>query len=346
MKVAVLGTGAAGLALAVMLARDGHEPVLWSPSGKGIGPLQSAPLRAIGILDEEHAVAVAGDIADAVANVDTVILALPAMGHRAVMDALAPHLRTGQTIIISSQASLGALYLQRLLAARRIHLPIVGWSTTLLRARKTANAEVRIATIRKKVDLAVLPVDLADAGLATCRALFGDRFNTRSDLLAVSLSNINPQSHMALALLNFTRMELAEKWNQSDCSTEAVQRLNDALDAERMQIAAAFGLKVRSLQEHSEQTHGAAKPQVVTYGPATTETRYTLEDVPFGLVPILAIARIAGVAVPFHDAGLRMFSALYGRDFATENDLLPDLELEELAAADFLKICREGFAAT
>lgn len=344
MRVAVLGTGAAGLALAVMLEREGHEPVLWSPSGKGIEPLRSMPLHAIGILEEHHQVAVAKDIGDAVGDADTVMLALPAMGHRAVMDALVPHLRASQTVIISSQASLGALYLQRRLAERGIRLPVVSWNTTLVRARKTADTEVRIATIRKKVDLAVLPVDLTDVGLTTCRTLFGDRFNTRSDLLAVSLSNINPQSHMALALLNFTRMELAEKWNQSDCSTAAVQRLNDALDTERMQIAESFGLKVRSLKEHRDQTHGAAKSQVVTYGPASTETRYTLEDVPFGLVPTLAIAQIAGVAVPFHDAALRLISAIYTRDFAAENDLLPDLGLENLNAADFLKICREGFA--
>jgi opine dehydrogenase len=346
MRVAVMGTGAAGLALAVMLRREGHDPVLWSPSGKGVEPLHSAPLRATGILDEEHDVGTARSLSEALDDADAVILALPAVGHRGVMDELAQHLQPRHTVIISSHASLGALYLQRLMSLRKIRLPIVSWSTTLLRARKTAGRDVRIATIRKKVDLAVLPVELTDAGLATCQALFGDRFNTRSDLLAVSLSNINPQSHMALALLNFTRMELAEQWDQSACSTQAVQRLNDALDVERMQIAESFGLTVRTLQEHRDQTHGKAKPQVATYGPASTETRYTLEDVPFGLVPIMAIARVAGVAVPFHEAGLRLFSAIYARDFAADNDLLPDLALEQLDPRSFLQICREGFSAS
>ena len=63
-------------------------------------------------------------------------------------------------------------------------------------------------------------------------------------------------------------------------------------------------------------------------------TRYIVEDVPFGLIPLAVLASSAGVSVPLHDAGIVLFSALYGRDFAADNDILPALGLANLAPAE------------
>jgi hypothetical protein len=52
---------------------------------------------------------------------------------------------------------------------------------------------------------------------------------------------------------------------------------------------------------------------------------YVTEDVPFGLVPTIRLAGLAGVLVPLHESGVQLMSALYGRDFAAENDILPRL---------------------
>jgi opine dehydrogenase len=125
--------------------------------------------------------------------------------------------------------------------------------------------------------------------------------------------------------------------------TESVGRLLEALDAERLAIAAAFGREVRSMRQHYSLTYGLPDAPIgetaailagrgdPTLGPATIQTRYTLEDVPFGLVPLIWLARQAGVPVPLHEAGLALFSALYGQDLAAQNDLLPALEVAGLA---------------
>jgi opine dehydrogenase len=49
------------------------------------------------------------------------------------------------------------------------------------------------------------------------------------------------------------------------------------------------------------------------------------EDVPFGLWPTLCLARAAGVEMTLHAGGVALLSALYGRDFPGENDILPRL---------------------
>ena len=121
MRVAILGTGAIGLGAAAFLAESGHQPVIWSPSGTGAAELaQGARLEAKGALSGSYPIETATDCMDAIAGAEAVLIALPANGHRRVMDEAAPHLSRGQTVIISGHLSFGALYLARLLEDRGV----------------------------------------------------------------------------------------------------------------------------------------------------------------------------------------------------------------------------------
>ena len=315
MRVAILGTGAIGLGAAALLVEQGHLPVLWSPSATGAAALAAGePLEASGALAGRYPVAVAADARATVTGAEVVMLALPAYGHRAVLDAVLPHLAAGQTVIFSGHLSFAALYLAQRLAERGLRLPIVVWGTTVTTGRRTGPTGVRM-NIRAKVDVATLPA--GEGGLALSEALFGDRFVPRDDLIAIALSNVNPQNHMAIALCNLTRMERGEAWSQNENITDAVGRLIEALDAERLAIAAAFGAAVRTVREHfhlsfhvPEAPLGEMARAMVARGdrtlaPATLETRYVLEDVPFGLVPTVRLARLAGRPAPLHEAGSR-----------------------------------------
>ncbi len=317
--------------------------MLWSPSGRGtVAFADGAVLRAEGKLIGEYRPIIAPDCAAALREADAVMLAVPGYGHRTVLDQVAAHLQPGQTVIISSHMSFSALYLARQLAARGVRVPIAAWGTTVTTGRRLPGPAVRVSNIREKVDLAALPASETDAMTALCRDLFGERFVPRADLIAVSLSNVNPQNHLAMALCNFTRIEKAEPWANWGGLTPAVGRLIEALDAERLAVAAAFGASVRTVREHFHLSFGVPEGPVgdagailaardATPGPASLDTRYITEDVPFGLVPSTLLGRIAGVDMPLHAAGIAIFSALYGRDFRAENDLLPALALDGLS---------------
>jgi len=99
----------------------------------------------------------------------------------------------------------------------------------------------------------------------------------------------------------------------------------------RQHYSLTYGLPDAPIGETAAILAGRGDP---TMGPATIQTRYTLEDVPFGLVPLIWLAQQAAVPVPvpLHEAGLALFSALYGRDLGAENDLLPALEAAGLAS--------------
>lgn len=357
MKIGILGAGSIAYGMAAFLAKAGHHPILWSPSGAhGKALANGTPLTSSVGVEFSGKVAVSTDCGVVVADADVVILALPANGHRMAFDAAAPHLKTGQPVVISSHSSFGALYLSRVLAKRGVSLPIIVWGTTLLTARqRNDGASVHVNTVRQKVDFATLPKSAAEEGKALCTMLFGDRFVERDGLLAISLSNLNPQNHLGIALLNLTRMEKGEIWGQGEHVTPAVGHLIEALDAERLKIAESFGLSVKTVREHfslsfhvplgsvSEMNQRMHLEGRGGYGPSSAESRYIYEDVPFGLVPTSLLGRISGHPALLHEAGTSLFSAAMNHNLAADNDLLPELGLENLSPKQLREICDAGF---
>ena len=328
--------------------------MLWSPSGAGTQALQDGPLNASGAIEAAFSPRVASSAQQLAEENDALLIALPGYGHKTVLDALAPHIREGQHVIISSHASLGAVYLTQLLAARGINAPVTAWGTTVVTGRRQEGANVQVNTIRARVDLCTVPETRADCALAVCKRLFGDRFQPRDGLLAISLSNLNPQNHLGIALGNITRMERGETWSQGQNVTPKVGRLLEELDLERLAIAEALGLSVRTIFEHfhlsfhvpvasisemNQQMHAQGNGGT---GPATADSRYVTEDVPYGLQLTAVLGRLVGRPATLHEAGIQIFSAMYGRDFARENDILNALELDRFGLEDLQQAARTG----
>lgn len=368
MRVAVLGAGPVGLGTTALLASRGHQPVLWARSHRGGVPIE---LRAEGALPLTLTVPTAASCAEAMDGAGAVLVAVPATAYRTVLDQVAAALRPGQPVLISGHLSFGALYLSKLLAERGIQAPIVAWGTTAVSGRRTAPGCVHVSSVRTEVDLATLPAPATQAMLVLCEALFGDRFRVRAGLLAVALSNVNPQNHLAIALCNFTRMERGEAWFQNTNITAGVGRLMEALDAERLAIASAFGVQVRTLRQHfhlsfhtpeaplGEMARALAAAGQDPAAPTSLDSRYVLEDAPFGLYPTVLLGRLCGRTAPLHEAGLLTLSALYGCDIAkaesggpgpvgglaTDNDILPALGLGSLTMEGLKRMAKEGWAA-
>ncbi len=355
LRVGIAGAGSVAMGTAALLHENGHDPMVWSPSGKGTSGLAGgADLSAAGAINAAFAPRLANDAKGLARDNDVLLLALPAYGHKAVMDALAEHIRGVHHVIISSHASLGAIYLMQRLHARGVTAPITAWGTTAVTGRRQSGTEVHVNTVRRLIDLCTVPDNKSRDGLALCRHLFGDRFQPREGLLAISLSNLNPQNHMGIALGNMTRMERGESWSQGENVTPNVGRLLEALDGERLAIASALDLDVRTIFEHfhlsfhvpvatisemNQEMHARGSGGT---GPATANSRYVTEDVPYGLVVTVALGELAGRPARLHDAGVKILSAMYGRDFTSENNLLNALDLPRHDLNDLKQAARTG----
>lgn len=133
----------------------------------------------------------------------------------------------------------------------------------------------------------------------------------------------------------------------------------EALDRERIQIANALNIEVRTIFEHfswsfhvpletrvtedelisesspktrplsvsemNQQMHYYIGTDVL--GPSVPDSRYVLEDVPYGLVLTVLLGRLLNQPATLHEAGILILSAMYGREFMHENELLRGLGL-------------------
>lgn len=353
--VGLAGAGSIAFGTAALLHEAGHDPMLWSPSGAGTAELgRGAALSATGAMEATLTPRIADSAETLARDNDVLIIALPGYGHKTVLDALAPHIEERHHVIVSSHASLGAVYLMQLLAERGVTVPITAWGTTICTGRRQSGTEVMVNTVRSRVDLCTVPQDRSAEALALCRELFGDRFQPRDGLLAISLSNLNPQNHMGIALGNITRMERGETWSQGQNVTPKVGRLLEQLDLERLEIAKALGLEVKTIFEHfhlsfhvpvasiSEMNQKMHAQGNGGTGPATSDSRYVTEDVPYGLVLTAALGRLTGHPAQLHEAGIRIFSAMYGRDFEDENEILKALDLEHYSLDDLKRAAMTG----
>ena len=353
LRIGIAGAGSIALGTAALLHTGRHIPMLWSPSGSGTTAFDHNDLQARGVFEADFRPEIAKSAQALADQSDALILCLPANGHKAVMDALAPHIRDGQHVIISSHASLGACYLMGLLNARGIAAPVTAWGTTIVSGRRQ-DTTVRVNTVRASVDLCTVPERASADALTLCQRLFGDRFTPREGLLAITLSNLNPQNHLGIALCNMSRMEQGENWSQGQNVTPKVGRLLEQLDQERLAIAAALGLKVKTIFEHfhlsfhvpigtiSEMNQEMHRRGYGGLGPTTADSRYVTEDTPYGLVMTAVLGRMTGRPALLHEAGIAMFSAMYARDFAQENDLLNALEITRHDLDDLKHAARTG----
>ncbi|MFO1412518.1 MAG: NAD/NADP octopine/nopaline dehydrogenase family protein [Burkholderiales bacterium] len=366
-RVAIVGAGAVARAYAVLLAREGHAPALWSPRGEGLrdlgdgGATAPAPggysvtarrvvVRGEGLVTGEYPVSVIA-VPEALADADVVLVAVPANAYAGTLPRIAPHLRTGQVVFVSGALSLAPLWLAEL-AARHGGRPTLAASGTTVATARVRDGGVAVNTIRTRMAVAALPVAATPAVIATLTGLFGDRFDAAGDVLAVTLSNINPVAHSAMALTNLTRMEYGEAWPQYHYLTPAVARLVGAMDAERRDVAAAFGHDLAAIEAHFQRSFDVPQETLAAIaaelhrrrggppGPTALDSRFVLEDVPFGLACNEALARIAQVPVPATSATITVLATLYGRDFRRENPLLDALSLPAATPAALTARCR------
>ena len=82
------------------------------------------------------------------------------------------------------------------------------------------------------------------------------------------------------------------------------------------------------------------------FGPATAQSRYVLEDCPYGLVMVAKLGRKVGRVATLHEAGINILSAMYGRDFTADNDLLDALEFDAMSLEELRRRAAAGYLET
>lgn len=104
-QVAVLGAGGWGTALAVHLARVGHDARLWGRDPALIADLQARRANAVYLPDVmfPDSLRVTSDLADALQHSDLVIAAVPSHGIRDIVQRAAPLIERGAIVVSATK---------------------------------------------------------------------------------------------------------------------------------------------------------------------------------------------------------------------------------------------------
>jgi glycerol-3-phosphate dehydrogenase (NAD(P)+) len=104
-RVAVIGAGAWGTALALVAARAGRRVVLWAREAEVLAAIRTAGENTPFLPGTPlpQSIAPTGQLASAAEGADAVLLATPAQHMRAVLTDLAPHLRAAAPLVLCAK---------------------------------------------------------------------------------------------------------------------------------------------------------------------------------------------------------------------------------------------------
>ena len=168
-------------------------------------------------------------------------------------------------------------------------------------------------TQKRRVQIATFPGKRGTVVMEGCTLL--PQAVLAPNILYTGLTNMNAVLHVANCVSNAGRIESGGDFKfYAEGVTPAVVNLYQALDAERLAIAARLGVTTPSLEEWIGRAlwrQGAVAPGDVsapdlrsagpyqnTPTPTSLAHKYITEDVPTGLIPIRALGVAGGVATP------------------------------------------------
>jgi opine dehydrogenase len=357
MQVVVIGVGAGGASAAVELTLAGHDVVLWGRSADTVAPFQADGVRYEGVFGDGLVVPrlVTSDLGEATRDAEVAVVTLPTFAHANVARALASA-RWGRDrpVVLNPGHTGGALeFTASYRSVDPAVPPIVAFSTLAYVARKPTPGVVRVTGRAKALRAAALPD--ARHALPVAASLFPAAADT-GDVLAGDLANVNMVLHPPGAVLGAAWVEATggDFTFYVQGMTPGVARVMRALDDERLAVAAAYGHTLPNLIEEMQRigTAPAEAPRddyarAIASGeanrrikaPDSLHHRYYTEDFGHGLVPFLAFAAIAGVAVPMARALLALGATAAGRPPQPQRDARA-MGIEGLGRDELLRLVR------
>jgi len=360
-RVAVLGAGHGGAATAADLTLRGFEVRLHGRREAALAPLRGG----ITVRGAREGTAVPAlittDLAAAVAGADLVILVVPAVAHAPYARGLAPLLGPETVVMLNPGHTGGSLHFAAELrgAGARALPPLCESVTLTYICRMEGPATVGIYRETTRLRFAALPASRTAELVRRLRPLFANLVPAAS-VLETGLMNINAVIHPAGVLMNagWTEFTGGGFLFYRESITPAVARVIEAVDAERLAVAARLGLSLpafidffcdagltteaarRSRSVHRAMLESAANASIKA--PPSLDHRYVHEDVGSGLVPMSELGRLVGAPTPTMDALVTLASTAQGRDYRAEGLTLARLGLGGLTPAQLLARVTRG----
>ena len=361
--VAIVGAGMGGVYLAADLGLLGCPLRLHDRDDPKL-----ADVRARGGIDVEGERAgfaaierVTTDPAAAVDGADLIVIVTGGTYQEGAARDLAPLLRDGQLILLIQGNTGGSLVVRRVLdqAGCRARVDIAEMDNYPYSCWRLAPARIRPIVRKRWLQIAAFPGDRTAAVFARLSPHFPEAVAAPT-IASTGFMNANAMLHVANCVGNAGRIDNAEAYKfYAEGVTPAVARLYEAINAERVAVAAALGAAVPNLEDWFERVYGVRGadlgetcrllttnsdgPYQATGTPKSWDHKYIAEDVPVGLMPMSALGVAAGVPTPAIDAVIRIASIMAGTDFAGDARPLDRMGLAGMDLARIWDTLQHGF---
>jgi opine dehydrogenase len=345
----VLGAGHGGMAMAGHLALMGFEVRLYNRSPERLQPVRSIGGIAVsGEVDGFGRIpAATSDAGEAVRGAQILMVVVPANGHRDVAEAIAPHLVDGQVVVLNPGRTFGALEVKQVLAAKGVKADvIVAEAQTLIYASRATNpGQVQVFRIKNSIPVASINAYRIPEVLKLLRPAY-PQFVPGDNVFKTSFDNIGAVFHPGLTVLNAGWIEdVAEFQFYVQGCTRSVAQVLERLDAERVAVAAAIGVRAMTARQWLYFAYEAAGKDLFEamhanpgyrgiMAPSTLGMRYLHEDVPMSLVPMASLGGMLNVPTPTIRAIIDVAGALVGRDYWQEGRTVERLGIAGMSVRD------------
>lgn len=280
--------------------------------------------------------------AEALKDAQAVIIELDIHKLEAKFGAMAPEFAKGAVVHVQSHGYWPAARLTPLLRKAGRGDVLVTEAPAPTHAARCNGTVVTPKGLRKGIRVATVPASRSAEALAVLKQLFPD-FGAASSVLQTGLENLNLIVHPAMVLPNVGAMERAKLDGRTfgfyqEGVVPAAGVLGDALDAERKRVCEAYGVEHTPMAKAIDQYYGfkadsfyeAMHNPVYKSFPAFQPDiwrTWSLDDLPYAIVPCVQLAEQAGIAVPLHRAFAEVLGVLLGVDAWKCGPSLADMDL-------------------
>ncbi len=363
--ITILGASHGGQALAASLALGGCEVYLYDhPDFKA---------NIDGILQRQNQIelvdAIAGvgrialattDISAAMAGAEIVLVIVPSFAQEIMLTLAAPYLKDDQ-IILLLPGNFGSLEIANGLrrAGCRARVKLAETNSLPFACRRNESGQVAIFGVKEFIEIAAFPATDTPAVIDLLGDCFPVPLVPTRNVLATAFANFNMLVHSPAAVLNAGWIETTHGNFDfyGEGLTESVCRVVERMDGERRSIGAAFGLELIPFVEwwqrayptptQSKRLRDIILASKIHSGrgataPKNLRERYIAEDVPYLLVPMVALGNLVGIATPISEAIITLASALNETDYRSAGRNLEQMGLAGMSADQILNYVNCG----
>ena len=361
-RIAIIGAGNGGLAAAVDLSLRGFTVRLYGRNKETLLPLQrKGGIEYAGVLGEGcvQISLFTSDPAEAMQGAEIVVLMVPTHAHESSAMIIAQHLQPDQVLLCAPGHTL--LLVPYILRKNGIEDPTTCEVGTLpYICRREGATRIRITQRARFMPFAVFPSRRTESIHSRMAAVF-PMIESFGNILDTVFAYTNAIHHPPAMVCNVGRVEATagDFCHYYDGITPSVGRLIDALDKERLSVAETLGATALPFVEQFHRmgytTEAAydsgsayeafhqSEPDRWIRAPASLDHRFFEEDVPFGLVMLAELGRLAGIATPTMDHLIHLTAVATGRDYRRKGLTLRRMGLEGVSVEGLIRLLKNGF---